>query len=135
MGGRIALVVAALDNRPKLVIADVPNMCNIELSIQLKLGGSLLSLESIFARYPDKAHQIFHNLTYFDNLNFVSMIKSKIRVTVALKDILCPPQGIFGVYHHIQADKSVVVYPFTGHNVGSISSHLDDTLSYVSENL
>ena len=135
MGGGIALAVAALDNRPKLVIADVPNMCNIELTIQLKLGGSLLSLESYFARYPEKVHQVFQNLTYFDNLNFASMIKSKIRVTVALKDIVCPPQGIFGVYNHIQADKSVVVYPFTGHNVGSISSHLDDTISYVSENL
>lgn len=135
MGGGIALAVAALDNRPKLVIADVPNMCNIELAIQLKLEGSLVSLEHYLARYPEKVQQVFRNLSYFDNLNFASMIKSKIRVTIALKDPICPPQSIFGVYNHIASEKSYVVYPFTGHNVGGISSHLDDTLKYVNENL
>ncbi|MDR4890082.1 alpha/beta fold hydrolase [Fredinandcohnia sp. QZ13] len=135
MGGGVALAVAALDHRPKLVIADVPNMCNSELAIQQKQGGSLLSLEGYLARYPEKAQQVFHNLTYFDNLNFASMIKSKIRVAVGLKDIVCPPKAIFGVYNHIEADKSIVVYPFTGHDIGSLASHLDDTLYYVSKNL
>ncbi|WP_449537900.1 acetylxylan esterase [Ferdinandcohnia sp. Marseille-Q9671] len=134
MGGGIALAVAALDNRPKLVIADVPNMCNIELAIQQKFEGSLVSLENYLAKYPEKVHQVFENLTYFDNLNFASMIKSKIRVTVALKDPICPPQTIFGVYNYIQAEKSLVVLPFTGHNV-SLTSHVDDTLRYVGENL
>ncbi|WP_043931029.1 acetylxylan esterase [Bacillus sp. EB01] len=135
MGGGIALAVAALDQRPKLVIADVPNMCNIELAIQQKLEGSLVSLEKYLAAYPEKIQHIFDNLSYFDNLNFASMIKSRIRVSAALKDPVCPPQTIYGVYNHIQADKSMVINPFSGHNAPSLTVHLDDTLTFVNENL
>lgn len=135
MGGGIALAVSALDDRLKLVVADVPNMCNLELAIQQKFEGSLVSIENYLGRFPERINQVFQTLSYFDNLNFASRIKSKLRVSVAFKDLICPPQSIYGVYNHIQAEKTMVVYPFSGHNTFSISSHIDETITFIKENL
>ncbi|MFT4416489.1 acetylxylan esterase [Fredinandcohnia humi] len=135
MGGGIALAVAALDQRPALVVADVPNMCNIELAIQQKFEGSLVSIEGFMNRYPEKSKQVFQTLSYFDNLNFASKIRSKTRVSAALKDLVCPAQTIFGVFNHIEAEKSILAYPFSGHDAPGIISHIDETLAYISENL
>lgn len=135
LGGGISLAVAALDNRPSLVVADVPNMCNIELAIQQKFEGSLVAIENFMHRYPEKSKQVFETLSYFDNLNLAPKIKSKTRVSVAFKDLICPPQSIFGVYNQIDAPKSMIAYPFSGHDAPGIISHIDQTIAYIKENL
>ncbi|WP_026021694.1 acetylxylan esterase [Bacillus timonensis] len=135
LGGGISLAVAALDNRPSLVVADVPNMCNIELAIQQKFEGSLMSVENFMHRYPEKSKQVFETLSYFDNLNLAPKIKSKTRLSVAFKDLICPPQSIYGVYNKIDAPKSIIAYPFSGHDAPGIISHIDGTIAYIKENL
>ncbi|WP_052352834.1 acetylxylan esterase [Neobacillus dielmonensis] len=135
MGGGIALAVAALDQRPKLVVADVPNMCNLELAIQQKFEGSLVKIEEYLSRFPEKSAQVFQTLSYFDNLNLASKITSKVRLTAALKDLICPPQTIYGVYNHIHSDKSIIAYPFSGHDAPGISSHIDATIQFIKEHL
>ncbi|MED2974380.1 alpha/beta fold hydrolase [Fictibacillus sp. B-59209] len=135
LGGGIALAVAALDPRPQLIVADVPNMCDLELAIQLKTEGSLVFIENYLARYPQYTEKVFENLTYFDNLNFASNIKSKVRLSVALKDAVCPPKPIFGVYNHITSEKSIEVYPFSTHNAPGSQEHIDKTLEFVNKQL
>jgi cephalosporin-C deacetylase len=135
LGGGIAMAVSALDHRPKLVVADVPNMCDIELSIQQKCEGSLVHIEKFLSLYPEQINRVFENLTYFDNLNHASNIKSKIRVSVAFKDLICPPMPIFGVYNKISAEKSIEIYPFSGHNAPGTETHLDKTIEYINQNL
>ncbi|WP_159439904.1 acetylxylan esterase [Bacillus sinesaloumensis] len=135
LGGGISLAVAALDNRPTLVVADVPNMCNIELAVQQKFEGSLVSIENFMNRYPEKSKQVFETLSYFDNLNLAQWIKSKTRVSVAFKDLICPPQSVYGVYNQIDAEKLIISYPFSGHDAPGIISHIDQTIAYIKENL
>ncbi len=89
MGGGITLAVAALDSRPKLVIADIPNMCDIELAIHEKLEGSLTFIERFLDRHPEQIEQVFSTLSYFDNLNLAANINCRIRVSVGLKDPIC----------------------------------------------
>ncbi|MFF2447424.1 acetylxylan esterase [Neobacillus sp. NPDC058068] len=35
----------------------------------------------------------------------------------------------------IQSDKSIIVYPFSGHDAPGIISHVDGTILYIKENL
>ncbi|WP_221567047.1 alpha/beta fold hydrolase [Alkalihalobacillus sp. TS-13] len=135
LGGGIAMAVAALDPRPALVVADVPNMCDIELTIKQKMEGSLVEIEKFLKVHPEYTEKILTNLSYFDILNHASNIKSKIRVSVAFKDLICPPKPIFGVYNHITSEKSMEIYPFSGHDAPGTSSHIEKTISYVNMNL
>jgi cephalosporin-C deacetylase len=135
LGGGIAMGAAALDYRPKLVVADVPNMCDIELSIQQKCEGSLVFIEQYLSKYPEQTELVFHNLSYFDHLNHAPNIKSKIRLSVAFKDLICPPMPIFGVYNKISAEKSIEIYPFAGHNAPGTETHIDKTIEYINLNL
>ncbi len=134
MGGGITLAVCALDHRPKLAVADVPNMCDIELAIQEKIEGSLTYVESYLKRHPSYINRVFETLSYFDNLNLCSQITCDIRVSVGLKDLICPPKSIFGIYNHIQAKKSIEIYPFSAHNVYHVE-HVDKTIQFVNDHL
>lgn len=134
LGGGITLAVAALDGRPKLAVADVPNMCDIGLAMKQKFEGSLTIVEQFLHRHPEHIETVYQTLSYFDNLNLCSRITCRTRVTAGLKDLVCPPMPIYGVYNNIQAEKSIEVFPFSGHDMGIIS-HMDQTLSYVNQYL
>ncbi|WP_188454922.1 acetylxylan esterase [Virgibacillus oceani] len=134
MGGGITLAAAALDDRPKLAIADMPNMCDIPLMMEQKLEGSLTIVENLLHRYPEQIELVYDNLTYFDNLNLSASITCKTRFSVGLKDLICPPQPIFGVYNQLQAPKSMEIYPFAGHDM-NIIEHIDKTIAFINENL
>ncbi|MCF6411625.1 acetylxylan esterase [Pseudalkalibacillus salsuginis] len=135
LGGGIAMAVAALDSRPALVVAEVPNMCDIELTIKQKMEGSLVEIEKFMKLHPEYMEKVLTNLSYFDILNHASNIKSKIRVSVAFKDLICPPKPIFGVYNHITSEKSMEIYPFSGHDAPGTPSHIEKTIYYVNTKL
>lgn len=132
MGGGITLAVAALDKRPALAIADVPNMCHLAQAIHEKSAGSLTIVENFLDKHPEYTEQVFTTLSYFDNLNLVEQIDCRVRVSVGLKDPICTPKSIFGVYNHIQAPKSIEVYPFAKHNVSNVE-HVDKTIKYMND--
>ncbi|MBD1381026.1 acetylxylan esterase [Metabacillus arenae] len=134
-GGGISLAVAALDSRPKLFAADVPNMCNIELAIEQKMEGSLTAIETYLAKNPKYVDKVLETLSYFDNLNLANRIQKKIRISVALKDPVCPPQTIFGVYNHISSEKTLIVHPYAGHDAPGTEEHIDQLIQFVRENL
>ncbi|WP_180850545.1 acetylxylan esterase [Bacillus sp. UMB0893] len=134
-GGGISLAVAALDHRPNLVIADVPNMCNIELAMQQKLEGSLTYIEKYISRYPEQVEKVLDTLSYFDNLNLANRIQKRVSVSVALNDTICPPKSIFGVYNQITSEKSLIVHPFSGHDAPGTAHHVNQTLEFVRRHL
>ncbi|MFC4025102.1 acetylxylan esterase [Oceanobacillus longus] len=134
MGGGITLAVAALDNRPKLAIADMPNMCDIPLAMEQKFEGSLTAVDAYLHKYPEHIESVYDNLTYFDNLNLSERISCKTRMSVGLKDLICPPMPIYGVYNQLQAPKSMEIYPFAGHDT-DIIEHIDKTIQFINENL
>lgn len=134
MGGGITLAVASLHDKPKLVIADMPNMCDIPLAMEQKMEGSLTYVENFLHRYPEHIELVYDNLTYFDNLNLSEKITCKTRISQGLKDLICPPRATFGVYNLLVAPKSIEIYPFAGHNM-HFEEHIDKTIQFVNENL
>jgi cephalosporin-C deacetylase len=133
MGGGIALAVAGLDNRASFVIADVPNMCDLPLAIQLKMEGSLVSVEQFLRQYPNQLKQVFKTLSYFDNKNLVENINCPVRFSAGGKDPICPPQTIYGVYNLITTEKDIIFYPFSGHDLPGSISHTDHLITMLSE--
>ncbi|MFD2627800.1 acetylxylan esterase [Oceanobacillus kapialis] len=134
MGGGITLAAAALDDRPKLAVADMPNMCDIPLAMEQKFEGSLTVVENFLRQHPQYTEQVYKTLSYFDHVNLAEQITCRIRFAVGLRDIVCPPQPSYGVYNLVQAPKSMEVYPFGGHDMTMIS-HVDKTLAFVGEYL
>ncbi|MGM0805726.1 MAG: acetylxylan esterase [Bacillota bacterium] len=125
MGGGIALAVAGLDARPALVIADVPNMCDIPLAIQLKMEGSLVQVEHYLRQYPEQIKQVFKTLAFFDNKNLAENIHCTVRISAGGKDLICPPQTIYGVFNLMNTEKEIRYYPFSGHDLPGSVDHMD----------
>jgi cephalosporin-C deacetylase len=133
MGGGIALAVGGLDARPSLVIADVPNMCDLPLAIQLKMEGSLTAVEQFLRQYPDKLKQVFKTLSYFDNKNLAENISCPVWISAGGKDLICPPQTIYGVFNLIKTKKDIHYYPFSGHDLPGSVCHIDHVVEILAE--
>lgn len=134
-GGGISLAIAALDERPSLILADVPNMCHIEHAIEEKQEGSLIQIESYLNKHPHQTDDVLKTLAYFDHLNFAERIKQRIRIAVSFKDTVCPPLSVMAVYNRIKSEKNLVVYPYSGHDIANNPHHIDSTIDFVSKYL
>ncbi|WP_042221540.1 acetylxylan esterase [Oceanobacillus manasiensis] len=134
MGGGITLAVAALDNRPRLAVADMPNMCDIPLAMEQKMEGSLTIVESFLRQNPQHTERVYETLSYFDHVNLAEQITCQTRLAIGLRDVVCPPQPSYGVYNVIQSPKSIAVYPFSGHDM-SMNIHVDKTLEFIADHL
>ncbi|RZT21511.1 acetylxylan esterase [Fictibacillus sp. BK138] len=133
MGGGIALAVAGLDNRASYVIADVPNMCDLPLAIQLKMEGSLTAVEQFLRQYPDQLKQVFKTLSFYDNKNLAENISCPVWISAGGKDLICPPQTIYGVFNLIKTNKNINYYSFSGHDLPGSISHIDHLVEILAE--
>lgn len=118
-GGGLALSTAALDLRPKLVIAEIPYLCHYERAIEWAEEAknvTYLEFIPIIKKYPEKVEDMFNTLSYFDNLNLCSWIKARTIISVALKDLICPPSTVFAVYNNICSEKYIEIMPFYDHS-------------------
>lgn len=133
-GGGISLAVAALDDRPKLVIAEIPYLCHFKRAIEWAeefRNVTYLEFTSIIKKYPEREEEMYDTLSYFDNLNLCSWIKAKTIISCAMKDIVCPPSTIFAVYNHIQAEKTMEIMPFYDHSWETLINFEEKRLGYV----
>lgn len=106
-GGGIALAVAGLDTRIKVVVAHVPFLCNFPLAA--RTTGSLVK------KLLDKAKQnndtALKTLFYFDPINLVSRLKVPVLLSAGGKDEVCPAATIQSVYEKLPGIKSIMYYP------------------------
>lgn len=116
-GGGISLAVAALSDRPKLALPDMPFLCDFKRSIEIAQAGPYPEIPSFLKHFPHLHDDAIRTLSYFDCLNLAPWIKSRTIVSNCLWDDVCPPSTIYGVYNHIGAEKQMEVYPFHGHEV------------------
>jgi cephalosporin-C deacetylase len=133
MGGGIVLAVAGLDNRPSFLIADVPNLCDLPLAIQLKMEGSLTAVEQFLRQYPDQFKQVFKTLSFFDNKNLAENISCPVWISAGGKDLICPPQTIYGVFNLIKTQKNIKYSPFSGHDLPGSVCHIDNLVEVLAE--
>ncbi|NGP45058.1 acetylxylan esterase [Bacillaceae bacterium SIJ1] len=133
MGGGIVLGVAALDQRPSVVVSDVPNLCDVPLAIHQKMEGSLQIVERFMARNPEHVEQVFQTLAYVDHVNLSERITAPIRMSAAMRDFVCPPQPIFGVYNRVTSEKELKVFPYSGHDAPGSVTHIAETIAFIKE--
>lgn len=116
-GGGITLAVAALSERPLLALPDIPFLCDYRRAINIAAAPPYSEIPSFLKSFPHLYDTALRTLSYCDILNLAPWIKCRTVISNCLWDDICPPSTIFGVYHHITADKHMDVYPFHKHEV------------------
>ena len=116
-GGGLSLAVAALSDRPRLALPDHPFLCDFKRSVAITPKHPYLEIPLFLKSFPELNETAFRTLSYCDNLNLAPWITCKTVMSVSLLDDICSPSSIFGTYHHIAAEKQMIVYPFHGHEV------------------
>ena len=119
-GGGIATAVSALDERPCLSMVHVPSNSNLERRSEIKVAaysgtGAFGGVNEYLREHPDQVDRVFETLSYFDTMNMADRITAPTVASVALDDIVCPPECYFATYNRISAEKDMTVYPFCGH--------------------
>ncbi len=62
-------------------------------------GGGIASAVSDYLReHPDQIDRVFETLSYFDTMNMADRITATTIASVALDDIVCPPECYFATY-------------------------------------
>jgi len=114
-GGGLTLAMAALSDRPKLAIAEVPFLCHFRRSVEISPAYPYREIADWLRQRPELSERAWRTLSYVDCMNLSGRIRCKTHITVGLWDDICPPSGIFAAYHNITADKNLLVYEFMGH--------------------
>ncbi len=128
-GGALGMAVAALDDRPKLAMVDVPS--NSDLVERVRGNhGAFAAVADYLRRHPEQTDLVMDNLSYFDTMNMADRITCPVLASVALKDEICPPLMYFATYNRIQAEKEIHIYPFNGHEGGG-ARHTEVKLAYL----
>lgn len=115
-GGGLAMIAAALSDKPAIAVAHIPNMCQMDFGV-LNSSSSLAEAASFIERFPYHLDTVLETLSYYDNLNLAHRIRIPLLVTVGLKDPITMPETIYAAYNRVQSVKSIVPYPFSGHTV------------------
>ncbi len=114
-GGGLTLAVAALSDRPKLAIPEVPYLCHFRRSVDIAARGPYGEISDWLRTRPETAEASWRTLGYVDCMNLADRIRCRTVVTVGLWDDICPPSSVFAAYNHVQAEKRIEVFDFLGH--------------------
>ncbi|MCJ7841070.1 acetylxylan esterase [Lederbergia sp. NSJ-179] len=116
-GGALCMAMAALDERPKAALADVPSNSNLESRIEGE-HGAFGAVSDYLRHHPEELDLVMEQLSYFDTMNMAEWITCRVLASVALKDEVCPPEMYCATYNRIRSEKEIVIYPFNGHEGG-----------------
>jgi len=115
-GGGLAMIAAALSDKPAIVVAHIPNMCQMDFGM-LNSSSSLSEAAAFCERFPEHLDTVLETLSYYDNLNLAHRIRIPVFASVGLKDLTTMPETIYAAYNRITSDKRIVPSPFSGHTV------------------
>jgi len=131
-GGGLAMIAAALSDKPAIAVPHIPNMCQMDFGM-LHSASSLAEAAAFVERFPEHLDAVLRTLSYFDNLNLAHRIRIPIFVTVGLKDPITMPETIYAAYNRVRSEKTIVPYPFSGHVV--TGDHRRKALEFVASKL
>lgn len=131
-GGGTAMVMAALNPRVALCLANVPSFCWWEKRVE---GGTACAstIAEYIRRYPDAAETVFRTLSYYDILHFADRIRCPLLGSCGLKDTSTPPDCVFAGFNKVKGEKQIEVYPFGGHEVRGV--HVEKELAWLRSHL
>jgi cephalosporin-C deacetylase len=118
-GGGIALAIAALDRRPKLVLADVPSMSDFSCRINSK-SGIFGHVHQLIEQKQLEKEQVLDSMAYFDLINFAEQISAEVLISVGSNDPVCPLECFLKTYQRINAPKKLFTYKTNTHEGGGL---------------
>ncbi|WPU93427.1 acetylxylan esterase [Mucilaginibacter sabulilitoris] len=118
MGGFLAVALASLDSRVKLVSAQNPILGDIRNLVGVA-DWPMNDIKKYVDNKPGLSFpKILDNLDYFDIKNFAPTIKSPILVGIGLLDPLAPPANEFAFYNNIPSKYGRIrIFKDLGHEV------------------
>ena len=122
-GGGLTLAVAALstDEQIALAMPDVPYLCHFARAIEIFSDGPYAELVDYWRAHPDRVERNLRTLSYFDGMNLAPRVSRPTLLSLGLLDTICPPSTGFAVYNHLgTGEKTLAVYPFSGHEGGDL---------------
>lgn len=120
-GGGLSFVLAALDDRVDMCIADIPFLCEFPRYFETSHWEEI---DIWFSKNPGQTWQsMFKTLSYFDVKNMAHKITCPVYMGIGLQDDVCPPATSFAAYNRIVAKKEYSVYKYEKH--GQPDSHYE----------
>ena len=127
-GGAAALAIAALHPAVAGCMADVPSNCWLEKRLFDRAGGVAAVAQYLRAN-PDLVDRACRTLSYFDIVNLADRIRCPVKVSLGLKDPVCPPENVYAACNRITAPIEICPYPFGEHDGGG-AAHLERKLAF-----
>nr|WP_255563668.1 acetylxylan esterase [Mucilaginibacter rivuli] len=123
-GGGLALALAAMDKRVKLVTCEVPLYTNFRRAYEItalnpKSQTPVGMLVNYVRTHPNfDKEKLFRVWDYYDPINFVAKIKCPVLMAIGLLDEFCPPECSFATYNALNnKNKEIWVSPNKTHEV------------------
>lgn len=110
-GGGIALAVAAIDPRIKVVVAHVPFLCDLRQSARTPSG----LVKKLLDEAGCNNEAGLRTLDYFDPLQLAPDLHAPALISAGGRDETCPAATIRAVFERIPAIKSLMYYPELPH--------------------
>lgn len=118
-GGGLALAVAALAPRPRVVAAAVPFLCCFKRAIDVPMEPLSRFGECLRRAGAPSRDQALATLAYVDLINLAHRIECPALVSIHDADDVCLPETIAPVFERIRSKRMLIRYPRMGH-VGNI---------------
>lgn len=119
-GGALAIATAAL--RPAAIacgVVSAPFLAGIMSALDLTHSYPYEELNDYLRMHPDSRDAIALAISYFDIINFASLVRSPLLVGLGLMDDCCPPETGLALLDALQnCSKIVHTYPRCAHDAG-----------------
>lgn len=113
-GGGLSFAIAALDQRIKLCIVDIPYMCDYPRYFAITHWDEI---DNWFAESPEHTWQLMYKtLSYFDTKYLAHKINCPVLMGIGLQDDTCPPSTSFMTYNLIESEKTFDIYKTEKHS-------------------
>lgn len=119
-GGGISIAVGGLVPDVKLVMPDVPFLCNFERAIQITPDAPYTEISRYLSIHRDQEEAVMRTLSYFDGVHFAARCQATCLYSVGLMDTICPPSTVYAAYNRVKAPKQIRVYNYNNHEGGGI---------------
>jgi len=99
-GGAVALAVAGLVPDVAAVMADVPFLCHVRRAVDVTDADPYGEIVRYLAVHRDRAEAVWRTFSYLDVLHLARRATAPGLLSVALRDVICPPSTVFAAANH-----------------------------------
>ena len=131
-GGGIALAVTALAGTAIASCIDVPFLSHFRRATEVTDDAPYDEIRAFLAIHRFRVDDVFRTLSYVDGLNFAARATTPALFSVGMMDTVCPPSTVFAAYNHYAGEKDIRVWPFNGHEAGTIQ-HVHEKIRFLAD--